>query len=157
MAGLTLVQKQTLNDISKYEPAWRNFGLLTGQGFGDIMNGTIDKVETLETQVAVNIIGSKEVTVTNLSSNIIEIFDGTEEIFISDITIKVINIFNTFASISIGTDSNNELLFSSNESDLNEIIEYITFPKVTVSEPIKVYFTNGSSSSGAAKVIFNLR
>lgn len=158
MVNLTTVQKSILNDISKYEPAWRDFGNLTpGEGFGDKMQSMVAEFDIIRSEINISTLQVKEVDITNLSPNIINIFEGNQEIFISDILIKVLEPFNDSAAMSIGTDLNNELLLSLNESDLNEVIEFITFPKTKVSDSIKLFFNSAGSSSGQAKIILNLR
>ena len=150
MAGLTLVQKQTLNDVSKYEPAWRNFGLLTGQGFGDIIDDTIERVDSLETTSSASFL---EFNISFNSPNEIILLSGASEVFISEVVVQILQPFNSLAELSIGTDSDPDLIVPIIESDLNELIEFISNPKIKTSDQIKLFLNSGSSSQGQAKVI----
>lgn len=154
---LTFDQQELLNNISKYEPAWRGFGNMNGGGFGNKMKTIIGEVNSLRNDIDIGATGVKEINVDFSSANEIEIFDGTSEVFISDIAVAILESFNTLATISIGTNIDNELLFSSNESDLNELNEFITFPKIKISDPIKLFFDSAGSSSGKAKIFINVR
>ena len=153
---LTLDQQELLNNISKYEPAWRGFGNL-GSGFGDKMKAITVEMISLRDDIDVEIVGIKEIDFSFSSGSQIEVFNGTSEVFVSDIAVQIIQPFNSSASLSIGTDSNPELLFLLAESDLNETNEFITFPKIKTSDVIKVFFNSASSGSGLGKIFINLR
>ncbi len=150
MTSLTSVQKQILNDISKYEPAWRGFGITGNQGFGNLMDETIDRITILETSSSQSAL---EFNVTFNSLNEIFLLENNIGLFLSEIIIKVIEPFNNLSKISIGTDLDQELLMRITESDLNEINEYIALPKTTVSDSIKLFLDTAGAINGQAKVI----
>lgn len=150
---VTTAQQRLLNDISKYEPAWRNFSTLNGEGFGDKMKSLASEIITLK---ETNILGIKEVDLNFSSLSEITVFENSN-IFISDITINILEQFSSLATLSIGDDFNQELLVKENECDLNEINKFIIAPKLNITNTIKLFYNSMGSSIGNAKVIFNLR
>lgn len=153
MEKLTQAQRRILNRLGRYDPSWRDFELANSKQFGDIFGETQDTVEEIETRVIqIETTGAADganivrTTLLATDSFPITLLSISNIRFISEVCVKVKQVFQSSTTVSLGTDGNPELLFSSSESDLNELFTFTGFPKSEVDEDIKIFINNPGSS-----------
>lgn len=147
---LTEKQIKILNDLKKYDPAWREFSS-DGVDFGSVFQSTQDQVTDLQTTVETIEGGTISTTLvfSSPSNLILGTIPADKRVILA--TIDVLNSFNgSIPSITIGTDSNPSLIMSEDESAIDEVLTFVSTPaiKFTSETELKVFFNSGGSTIG---------
>lgn len=148
--ALTEQQVAVLNNLYKYDPAWRGFqDESEDSGFGDCLRATEQDVVDLQEASAgvVAVLG-----VWSPSEQDLAIVPANKSTI--DLSVLVDIVFDGLAQLSIGTEENPELLLKEDEVDLGVGGIYVTISPFVFSNDtlIKAFFDPNGSAAGSATI-----
>lgn len=153
--GLTKRQKQILNNLAKYDPAWRGFNEAGDhalpeeeRGFGSVVHGASGPTgaKTIYVEFEAGPDNQGQVRVGSIP-------EGGRIINCSAIVLVP---FNKRAAISVGTTANPNLVLTDNDVDLSEVGTYSTLPLNAFDQntEINAFFSNASRGKALILITF---